>query len=179
MTLPATIQSSVFLLNPTLRYNGAWDNLFPSIPSPNRENLNQGFGKLKKVDQSLRNFVQESPIGFPLVLFIPALVTYGKFLTSLGFYWDDRLPLVFSHPADKSTIWQFIPYDRLFHFWTDDLQFPICSDSAVGRPIPGPRSRVVCGVFNLLPLAPKPSTFTRPQPAASGWSIRYIPRVQP
>lgn len=78
----------------------------------------------------MQRFVQDNPFGFPLVLLILALITYGVFISSLGFYWDDWPPLVFSHMADKSAVWQYFMYDRPFQSWTYYLQLPICHDSA-------------------------------------------------
>lgn len=85
---------------------------------------------LKNILQKLQRFFEENPLGFPLVLLGLALVTYGVFIASLGFYWDDWPPLVFTHMADKSAVWQYFTYDRPFQSWTYYLQLPICRDSA-------------------------------------------------
>ncbi len=79
----------------------------------------------------LQHFFQNHPLGFPILLFALALGTYGVFIFSLGFYWDDWPPILLSHIKDKAIIWQYWSYDRPFQSWTYYLLFPICRDSAI------------------------------------------------
>jgi len=86
--------------------------------------------RIESVLHRLIAFFRENPLGFPLLLLGLALVTYGVFITSLGFYWDDWPPLVFSHIADKSALLEYFSFDRPFQSWTYYLLLPICRDSA-------------------------------------------------
>ncbi len=86
--------------------------------------------EIDKAIRLLRSFFQEHPWGFPLALLALALVTYGVFITQLGFYWDDWPPLMFVHMADKTAVWQYFSYDRPFQSWTYAILLPICRDSA-------------------------------------------------
>lgn len=79
-----------------------------------------------KIDQ----FCNRHPILFPFVLLAFALVTYGVFIFSLGFYWDDWPPILLSHIGDSSITFEYWSYDRPFQSWTYYLLFPLCRDSA-------------------------------------------------
>ena len=86
--------------------------------------------KAASVISKINRVSDRYPIVFPLVLLAFALITYGVFITSLGFYWDDWPPMLLSHIPDKSTVWEYFSYDRPFQSWTYYLLFPICRDSA-------------------------------------------------
>lgn len=81
---------------------------------------------LSKIDR----FSNNHPILFPFALLAFALITYGVFIFSLGFYWDDWPPILLSHIGDNSIIFEYWSYDRPFQSWTYYLLFPICRDSA-------------------------------------------------
>lgn len=66
---------------------------------------------------------------FPVSLFLISIVSYGVFIFSLGFYWDDWSPLMLLHNPDKSALWNFYLSDRPFQSWTYYVLFPICKDS--------------------------------------------------
>lgn len=76
-------------------------------------------------------FFQNNPLGFPILLLLLAVGTYGVFIFSLGFYWDDWPPILLSHIKNKAAIWQYWSYDRPFQSWTYYLLFPICRDSTI------------------------------------------------
>lgn len=86
--------------------------------------------KLALASSKISTIATKYPVVFPLALLALALVSYGIFITSLGFYWDDWPPILLSHLPDKSLIWEYFTYDRPFQSWTYYLLFPICGDSA-------------------------------------------------
>jgi len=71
------------------------------------------------------------PVIYPFALLALALIAYGIYIGSLGFYWDDWPPILLSHLPDKSLIWEYFTYDRPFQSWTYYLLFPICKDSPI------------------------------------------------
>jgi tetratricopeptide (TPR) repeat protein len=85
--------------------------------------------KISSTFSKINQFSDSHPILFPFVLLAFALITYGVFIFSLGFYWDDWPPILLSHIANKSIIFQYWSYDRPFQSWTYYLLFPICKDS--------------------------------------------------
>ncbi len=68
---------------------------------------------------------------FPIFLLGLALLTYGVFLFSLGFYWDDWSPILLRHIGGAKSVWDFYLSDRPFQSWTYIVLFPICRDSTV------------------------------------------------
>lgn len=100
----------------------------------------------------LQYFFQDYPLGFPILLFVLALGTYGVFIFSLGFYWDDWPPILLSHIKDKATIWQYWSYDRPFQSWTYYLLFPICRDSTIAWQLSAIIFRWSSGLFLYLTL---------------------------
>lgn len=74
-------------------------------------------------------FSEKKPFVFPLVLLAFALITYGVFIFSLGFYWDDWPPILLSHIPDPKIVWEYWSHDRPFQSWTYYLLFPLCNDS--------------------------------------------------
>jgi hypothetical protein len=85
----------------------------------------------------ITNFFEKNPLGFPILLLGLSLVTYGVFIFSLGFYWDDWPTLLLSHIGNKATIWEYYSFDRPFQSWTYYLLFPICRDSAFAWQLSG------------------------------------------
>lgn len=85
---------------------------------------------INTVVNRLRRFSQENSFAFPIALLILAIITYGILIFSLGFFWDDWPPLLLSHLADKTKIWEYFIYDRPFQSWTYYYLFPVCRDSA-------------------------------------------------
>ncbi len=93
--------------------------------------------KFMKILHWITSFFENNPLGFPVFLFALTLVTYGIFIFSLGFYWDDWPTLLLSHIRDKATIWNYYSYDRPFQSWTYYLLFPICRDSTFAWQLAG------------------------------------------
>jgi len=86
--------------------------------------------KFSSLVSKISYFSDHYPIFFPLALLALALISYGIFISSLGFYWDDWPPILLSHVPDKTMVWTYFTYDRPFQSWTYYLLFPICRDSA-------------------------------------------------
>ncbi len=97
--------------------------------------------------QRIQSFFRNNPLGFPILLFVLALGTYGVFILSLGFYWDDWPPILLSHIKDKVIVWQYWAYDRPFQSWTYYLLFPICRDSTVAWQLSAIIFRWTSGLF--------------------------------
>ncbi len=73
--------------------------------------------------------VNAHPWLFPFFLLGLALITYGIFILSLGFYWDDWSPILLRHIGGTRSVWDFYLSDRPFQSWTYIVLFPICKDS--------------------------------------------------
>lgn len=86
--------------------------------------------KIEAIVVKVTKFSDNHPVVFPLALLLFALVSYGVFIKSLGFYWDDWPPILLSHLPEKSMVWDYFLFDRPFQSWTYYLLFPICGDSA-------------------------------------------------
>lgn len=93
--------------------------------------------KSLKILYRVTNFFEKNPLGFPVLLFGLTLITYGVFIFSLGFYWDDWPTLLLSHIGDKTTIWNYYSFDRPFQSWTYYVLFPICGDSTFAWQLAG------------------------------------------
>ena len=87
--------------------------------------------KIFTILNKIRQVSEDYPVVFPLVLLAFALVTFGVFIFSLGFYWDDWPPIILSHLSDNALVWKYWSYDRPLQSWTYYLLFPICRDSTV------------------------------------------------
>ncbi len=85
--------------------------------------------KINSILGGIKKFSSTSPLVFPLTLFAISQVTYGVFIFSLGFYWDDWPPILLSHIADKTSVWEYFTFDRPFQSWTYYFLFAICRDS--------------------------------------------------
>ncbi len=85
--------------------------------------------RISSVVSKIEKLSDRYPILFPVALMVLALVTYGVFIISLGFYWDDWPPILLLHVPDKALVWKYFTYDRPFQSWTYYLQFFICNDS--------------------------------------------------
>lgn len=85
--------------------------------------------KFNSITGGIKRFLSTNPISFPITLLFVSLVTYGVFISSLGFYWDDWPPIFVSHIAEKSAFWKYFRYDRPFQSWTYYFLSFICRDS--------------------------------------------------
>ncbi len=79
----------------------------------------------------IQQIANHNPFVFPISLLALGLVTYGTFIFSLGFYWDDWPPIALFHVGGNSAIWQYFQVDRPFQSWTYMLLFPVCQESTV------------------------------------------------
>src|SRR5688500_15926520 len=85
----------------------------------------------KKIIDALRSALEHSRWGYPLLLLLVGLVTYGYSITQLGFYWDDWEVVYLTQLASWEDLFEYFMFERPFA-WPYPLYSAIFGASPLG-----------------------------------------------